>query len=98
MHGKTSEDNYYRAIYLLQRNLAEFVSATAAKFGIEPQKVVRTVRVNQKGIQILMDDDAIRELPEGQDMKAEFATVDTPQNQWQSRPSPSSGYELRLVY
>jgi hypothetical protein len=96
--GKTSEDNYYRAIYLLQRTLSEFVNVSAAKFGIEPQKIVRTVRVNQKGIQILMDDDAIRELAEGQDMKAEFATVDMPQNQWQSRPSPSSGYELRLVY
>jgi hypothetical protein len=96
--SKTPEDNYYRAIYLLQRSLTEFVSAAATKFGIEPQKVVRTVRVNQKGIQILMDDDAIRELTEGQDMKAEFATVDMPQNQWQSRPSPSSGYELRLVY
>lgn len=98
VQGKASEDNYYRAIYLLQRNLTEFVSAASAKFGIESQKVVRTVRVNQKGIQILMDDDAIRELAEGQDMKAEFATVDTTQSQWQSRPSPSSGYELRLVY
>jgi len=98
VQGKACEDNYYRAIYLLQRNLTEFVSAAATKSGVEPQKVVRTVRVNQKGIQILMDDDAIRELSEGQDMKAEFATVDMPQSQWQSRSAPSSGYELRLVY
>ena len=97
IQGKTSEDNYYRAIYLVQRTLNEFTSATAAKFGVEPQKVVRTVRMTQKGIQILMDDEAIRELPEGQDIKAEFATVDVQQSQWQSG-SPSSGYELRLVY
>ncbi|THY25817.1 hypothetical protein D6D01_04869 [Aureobasidium pullulans] len=98
VHGKAPEDNYYRAVYLLQRNLNDFVSAAAVKFGIEPQKIVRTVRINPKGIQILMDDEAIRELPEGQDMKAEFAPVDVQQNQWHSRPNASSGYELRLVY
>ncbi|KAH0356628.1 hypothetical protein KCU81_g876, partial [Aureobasidium melanogenum] len=95
--GKGPEDNYYRAVYLPQRTLKEFVSAAATKFDIESQKVVRTVRINQKGIQILMDDEAVREMPEGQDMKAEFATVDVQQGQWQSR-SPSSGYELRLSY
>lgn len=98
VHGKAAEDNYYRAVYLLQRNLNDFVSAAAVKFGIEPQKIVHTVRINPKGIQILMDDEAIRELPEGQDMKAEFAPVDVQQNQWHSRPNASSGYELRLVY
>lgn len=97
VQGKGPEDNYYRAVYLPQRTLKEFVSAAATKFDIETQKVVRTVRINQKGIQILMDDEAVREMPEGQDMKAEFATVDVQQGQWQSR-SPSSGYELRLSY
>ncbi|KAG9552758.1 hypothetical protein KCU79_g12449, partial [Aureobasidium melanogenum] len=97
VQGKGPEDNYYRAVYLPQRTVKEFVSAAATKFDIEPQRVVRTVRINQKGIQILMDDEAVREMPEGQDMKAEFATVDVQQGQWQSR-SPSSGYELRLVY
>lgn len=85
----------------MQRNLAEFVGAAAAKLGVEPSKVVRTVRITQKGLHILMDDEAIRELPEGQDMKAEFAVSDAQQNQWNSRPrvmDSSTTYELRLIF
>jgi hypothetical protein len=96
IQGKESDNNYYRAIYLMQRTLAEFVSAAATKFSIDPSKIGRTVRVNQKGLQILMDDEAIQELLEGQDMKVEFAATDAQQTQWQSR-HPSS-YELKLVY
>ena len=99
--GKAQEDSYYRAVYLMQRTLNEFVSVTAIKFGIDPSKIVRTVRINQKGLQILMDDEAIRELPEGQDMKVEFTMTEMQQPQWHTR-SPAmemqSAFELRLVF
>ena len=99
--GKAQEDSYYRAVYLMQRTLSEFVNVTATKFGIDPSKIARTVRINQKGLQILMDDEAIRELPEGQDMKVEFAMTDMQQPKWHTRPpnmEMHTAYELRLVY
>jgi len=88
--GKAPEDNYFRAVYLMQRTLKDLVSGIAAKIDIEPTKVIRTVRITQKGMQILFDDDAVRELPEGQDMTAEFTEI-TPQSptkrEWDAGPT-----------
>ena len=87
----------------MQRTITDFVNAAAAKFSIEPSKVVRTVRINQRGLRILLDDEAIRELPEGQDMKAEFGSADAQspqQSEWhpKSHMDASSGYELKLIF
>lgn len=61
------------------------------KINIEPTKVIRTIRVNQKGLQILVDDDAVQEIPEQQDMTAEFHEIITPQPQmkreWDAGPT-----------
>ena len=70
--GKKPEDNYYRAIYLMQRTLKDLVNGIAMKSNIEATKVLRTIRVNKAGIEILMDDEGVTELPEGQDMVAEL--------------------------
>lgn len=56
----------------MQRTFKDFVNAVASKADIEPTKVVRTLRVNQKGLQILFDDELVQELPEGLDMIAEI--------------------------
>ncbi|KAF2500710.1 hypothetical protein BU16DRAFT_255948 [Lophium mytilinum] len=88
--GRAPEDNYFRAVYLMQRTLKDLVSGIAAKIDIEPTKVIRTVRVTQKGLQILFDDEAVRELPEGQDMTAEFTEI-TPHSptkrEWDAGPT-----------
>jgi hypothetical protein len=78
--GKAVPDNFYRAVYLMNRTLRDFNSAIATKCGIEPTAVLRTYRINRDGLQILFDDDCIRELPEAQDMTAEFCEYqpDTP--------------------
>lgn len=73
--GRTVTDNFYRAIYLTNRNMREFVKGIASKSEIEPSKVLRTYRVSRNGLQILFDDECIRELPEGQDMTAEFSEI-----------------------
>ena len=73
--GKPMPDPYYRAIYLMQRTLSDFVGAAASKCGIDPATVLRTVRINRQGLNILFDDECVFELPEGQDMTAEFAEV-----------------------
>ncbi|KAI2483232.1 hypothetical protein Ptr902_05549 [Pyrenophora tritici-repentis] len=76
--GRQPEDNYYRAVYVMSRTVKELVAAIAMKINMEPTTVTRTIRVNQKGLQILMDDDAVSRIPEQQDMSAEFYEVGTP--------------------
>lgn len=88
--GKAPEDSYYRAVYLMQRTLKDLVNGIAAKVNIEPTKVIRTLRIDRQGLQILFDDEAVRELPEGQDMTAEFHEI-TPQSptkrEWDAGPT-----------
>ncbi|KAH7095223.1 CP2 transcription factor-domain-containing protein [Paraphoma chrysanthemicola] len=90
--GRQPDDNYYRAIYLMERTVKALVSGVAMKINVEPTKVTRTVRVNQKGLQILMDDDAITAIPEQQDMTAEFHEIGTPpvhhlKREWDAGPT-----------
>ncbi|KZF21924.1 hypothetical protein L228DRAFT_269369 [Xylona heveae TC161] len=73
--GKPFENDYYRAIYLMQRTAKDFVDTVASKCMIDSTKVARAIVVNPKGLQIMVDDDVIRELPEGQDMVIEVAEL-----------------------
>jgi outer membrane protein OmpA-like peptidoglycan-associated protein len=68
-------DEYYRAVYLMQRTLKDFVNEVSRKSGIEASKVIRTVRIKNESMQVLFDDDTTRELPEGQDMITEFQEI-----------------------
>lgn len=66
----------YRAIYLMQRTIGEFVARLAAKWNLDASRVVRTVRILQHGLEVEMDNDVIREMREGQDMTLEIVEVD----------------------
>jgi hypothetical protein len=90
--GRQPDDNYFRAVYLMDRTIKELVAGIAMKMKVEPTKVTRTIRVNQKGLQILMDDDAIQRIPEQQDMTAEFHEIGTPpvhsmKREWDAGPT-----------
>ncbi|PSK42577.1 Grainyhead-like protein 2 [Elsinoe australis] len=88
--GEQSEDKYYRAIYLMQRTLRDFVMSLCLKVNIEPTQVMRTIRVTNKGMMVLFDDEDIVQMREGQDMTAEFVPVKAPNSpvrpsrQWDS--------------
>ncbi|CAK7272125.1 hypothetical protein SEPCBS119000_004961 [Sporothrix epigloea] len=58
----------HRALYLTKKTLHEFVGRIAAKWNLDATKIARTVRVLPQGLEVEMDDDAVAELPEGQDM------------------------------
>ncbi|KAI9676913.1 MAG: hypothetical protein M1817_006752 [Caeruleum heppii] len=74
--GVSSEKNHcYRAIYLMQRTLQDFVKSIAIKCDVDPKRVVRTVHVNAKGMKIMFDDDVVAHLPEGQDMTMEMTEI-----------------------
>ncbi|CAG5149796.1 uncharacterized protein ALTATR162_LOCUS2450 [Alternaria atra] len=90
--GRQPDDNYFRAVYLMERTVKELVASIAMKIKIEPTKVTRTIRINQKGLQILMDDDAVNRIPEQQDMTAEFHEIGTPpvhgmKREWDAGPT-----------
>lgn len=69
-------DDYYRAIYLMQRTVSDLISAIASKCEVDPSRVTRSLRINSKGLKILIDEELVREIPEGQDMTVEFAEID----------------------
>jgi hypothetical protein len=76
----------------MQRSLKEFNSVLAQKCDIPPTKVLRTVRISRQGLHILFDDECIREMPEGQDMTAEFCEIqpDSPsrlRREWDAGPN-----------
>lgn len=74
--GRPPGDSFHRAVYLHRRTLKDFANAIAMKCNIEPTQILRTVRVSRTGLHILFDDECIRELPEGQDMTAEFCEIE----------------------
>lgn len=108
--GQAPTDHFHRAIYLMQRSLEDFNTAIAGKCSIDASKIVRTYRVDRKGLHVLFDDECIRELPENQDMTAEFSEIASeplkPVREWDLTDEddlavddvPTSGYELKLLY
>ncbi len=112
--SQPEKHEYYRAIYLMQRTLKDFTNGVALKWNLEPMKIKRTIRVLQKGLEVEVDDDVIRELSEGQDMIMEISHMDSSQvrREWEmaidvavdgdAAPTQTAvhqdGYELRLIF
>ena len=94
--GRPTGDNFHRAIYIFRRTLKDFVNAAAIKCEIEPTQVMQTVRINRKGLRILFDDECIRELPEGQDMAAEFHEVSAEPSGKRTREWNASSTDIQV--
>lgn len=104
-----SQNALHRAVYLQSRTAASLTNSIASKCGIDPAAVVRTVHVNSRGINIIVDDDFVSQMNEGQDMKVQATEVQEapslPQN-WvnaemheeDTKPQIHRGWELQLVY
>lgn len=66
---------YYHAVYLTERTERCLMHKLAEKQRIDPAKIVRVLHVNKAGLQIMVDDDFVRELSEGQNMVAELEVI-----------------------
>lgn len=77
--NQPDKPGYYRAVYIMQRTLRDFTNAIAAKWSLEPTKILRTLHVLDRGLQVELDDDVIREMAEGQDIIMEIADIRSPQ-------------------
>lgn len=87
-------DDYYRAIYLTERTARDFLSKITEKQKMDPERVVRVLRVNSKGLKIMVDDDVVRELPDGQDMVAEISEASA----FEEPVTDPSAVEIKLTY
>lgn len=105
--ASTAPDSY-RAIYLYERSSASLTYAVAQKQDINPDDVVSTVYINKndrRGIRVLVDDDFVTHIAEGQDMIAELSTHSASSSQQQQQQKGSSRraqgaarYTLTLSY
>lgn len=66
---------YYKEIHLMQRTLDEFVTRITSKWNVDSNCVTRVVRTLQSGLEVEMDDDAIQQLAEGQDITLEIVEL-----------------------
>ena len=103
--GKAHEDGYYRAIYLTERTVINLIYSISAKCDLEATTVERVLRINDKGLQIIVDDEVVREVPEGQAMVVELVEVDSrPIKEESTISSTKSGcissklLEMRLLF
>lgn len=59
----------------MQRTVKDLINAISEKFQVDPTAVTRVTHLNSKGLQIIVDEDVVRELDEEQDMIVEFSKV-----------------------
>lgn len=88
--GTRPNDGCYRALYLTQRTRQCLVDGIAKMCNVEPARVIRTLRIRRQDLIIYLDDESVRELPEGQDMAAQFHEI-----QSAAAPRREPGDELR---
>ncbi|KAI9643329.1 hypothetical protein NHQ30_007948 [Ciborinia camelliae] len=76
--SQPNKQEYYRAIYLMQRTLKDFIEAIALRWDIDATNVIHAIHVHSTGVQSLMTDDDIRTLAEAQDFVFELHSSQAP--------------------
>ncbi|KAJ5771486.1 uncharacterized protein N7511_003537 [Penicillium nucicola] len=90
-NGENQQD-FYRAIYLTERTVRDFMQQISSKQQIDPVRIVSIKHVTENGMHIMVDDDVVRELPEGQDMLVDISTISG------SLDAPESPIEIKLTF
>ena len=73
--GSPHTNDLYRAVYLMQRSAKDLVESIANKCDVDPARISRTIHLNPNGIKIVVDDDVVNDLPEGQAMSIEIHDI-----------------------
>lgn len=69
-------DEYYRALYLMERTVSNLKRQLSKVRDTTAEHIARLIRINPAGLRIMIDDTVVQEIPEGQDMIAEFREGD----------------------
>ncbi|KAJ5981958.1 hypothetical protein N7451_012058 [Penicillium sp. IBT 35674x] len=72
--GKQPQGKHY-AIYLINRTSHDLKSKLAEKLQIDPCSVTRILWVNSKGLKVVVDNDMVQQIPEGQIMIADVCVL-----------------------
>ncbi|KAF8250103.1 hypothetical protein K440DRAFT_619527 [Wilcoxina mikolae CBS 423.85] len=107
--NQSEKELYHRAVYLQYRTASCLSTSIATKCGVDPTTVFRTVHVNPRGLTILIDDDLVSQMNEGQDMKVQLEEIiedsfSSPPQEWSNtngHHADGNGgkkWELRLIY
>lgn len=86
-------NGYYRAVYLSERTAHDLKLEVASKCQFEASKVARVVRVCGD-IEVILYDDDVKEIREGQDMIVEFAEI----HDEAMSPTSAECLEMRLIF
>lgn len=88
--GNNPSHLYYHAIYLTERKAEDLMQRICEKHLIDPRQISHIVHVVKDGLKIMVDDDFVQEIAEGQDMVVEL----------DSTPASGGGslFEMRLLY
>ena len=73
--SRLSQNNDFIAIYLCERTACDLTGKIAAAVSVDPSLVGQLFWSTVKGLKILVDDDVVANMPEGQKMQVEARTV-----------------------
>ncbi len=62
----------------MKREARELTTSIAIKYNFEPTRVLQMINFNHNGLSIKVDNNVVRELPEGRDMILEFSRITAP--------------------
>lgn len=83
-------------MYLSERSVQDLTDKICVKQFIDSKHVVRVFLVKKDGLKVMVDDDVVRELPDGQTIDVGISeTAVSSENPNDSRPS---SVEVRLSY
>ncbi|KAE8396397.1 CP2 transcription factor-domain-containing protein [Aspergillus alliaceus] len=87
-------NDHYRAAYLNARTVRDLSWQVCKHAKVDPSSIVRVVHLKRTGLSILVDDDVVQHIPEGQDMIANFEEIPTSSGDAPGR----SRFEVQLSY
>lgn len=83
----------------MKRTAHHLTEKIAQKQHIDPSRIVRMVKINQNGLIIVVDDDFVGELVDGQDMVARFSEIPPRGKPVTSHPKdPAAALEVVLTF
>lgn len=107
--NQSEKEAYHRAVYMQSRSAQCLSVNIASKCGVDPSTIFRTVHVNPRGLTVIVDDDFVSQIGEGQDMKVQLQEITddasfTSPPEWSNTDGSTvdgnggKKWELQLIY
>lgn len=97
LQNGVQQDDYHTAVYLAEPTVQELVTKISQKQKFSRDHRVDVFHVNPNGMKIILDDDVVQRIPDGQDMTAELFELATSDKKATDGGSVSS-IEVRLYF